>query len=432
MSAKPRSSQPRLSFFEEFVRRESSGGIVLVVVALVAFLWANSPWAPSYFNLLQIKLSLGLGSWIELDKPLMLWVNDGLMAIFFLFVGLEIKRELLAGELADRRAAALPIAAALGGMVVPAGIYWLVNRGGDGLAGWAIPMATDIAFALGVLALLGSRVPLALKVFLTALAIVDDLGAVLVIAIFYTENLDASKLLLALLLWAAALVYGRLGGHKLRIFLLLGLVVWYLMLKSGVHATIAGVLMAFTIPMTTKRDPQGVKRELAHLFRNNRFEEEQVDLTQLGEMVADAQSPLHELEHGLERWVAYGIMPVFALFNAGFALSPAVAFSDPVPLGSFLGLLAGKPLGILLFCWLAVRLGFATLPKTAVDWKAIAGTAIVAGIGFTMSLFIAALAFGDGALLDGAKLGVLSASVVAAVLGLAVLHRVLPKAASPR
>ncbi|MDY7095774.1 MAG: Na+/H+ antiporter NhaA [Acidobacteriota bacterium] len=416
-----------LSPFQSFVRSESASGILLVITAAVAFAWANSPWHEAYEHLKELSVSVGFGDW-GLDKHLIHWVNDGLMALFFLFVGLEIKRELLVGELSNRRAAALPIAAALGGIVVPAMIYAAVNWGGAGIGGWGIPMATDIAFALGIMSLLGDRVPIALKVFLTALAIVDDLAAVLVIAVFYTEGMLWSYLLISLGLWAAALVYARLGGHQLRVFAILGIVMWYFMLKSGVHATVAGVLLAMAIPMRRQMTPQQVKESLAELFLKKDFEHEEVEMEHLEGLVQKAQSPLHELEHDMAPLVAYVIMPVFALFNAGFTLSADASLAAPISLGAFLGLLLGKPIGVAGAAWLAVRTGAGALPSR-VSFRGILGAGFLAGIGFTMSLFIAALGFGGGAELDQAKLGVLAASVVSAFLGLAVLTWAYPKKA---
>lgn len=410
--------------FQSFVRSESASGMLLIAAAAIAFLWANSSASGVYETLKQVPVRVGVGSW-GLDKPLILWVNDGLMAIFFLFVGLEIKRELRTGELSDRRAAALPIFAAVGGMVVPALLYVLVAGHGEPAHGWGIPMATDIAFALGIMALLGDRVPVALKVFLTALAIVDDLGAVLVIALFYTADLAVAPLLGSLVLWLAALAYARSGGQRLRVFLILGVVMWYFMLKSGVHATVAGVLLAMAVPLQRQMAPSDIKTQLGAMFQKADFEQQEVELEHLERLVEKAQSPLHELEHTLEPWVAYAIMPVFALFNAGFTLSAEAGLTAPVSLGAFVGLLLGKPLGILATAWLAVRLKLASLPA-GVGWWVILGTGLLAGIGFTMSLFIAALGFGDGALLDQAKLGVLSASVVAALLGLGMLAWSLP------
>lgn len=414
-----------LTPFQSFVKSESSSGILLVVVSLIAFAWAVSPWGDAYEHLKEIPVGIEFGTF-HLEKHLLHWVNDGLMAIFFLFVGLEIKRELRVGELSSIRAAALPCFAALGGMVIPAGIYAAQTAGTDALRGWGVPMATDIAFALGIMALLGPRVPIALKVFLTALAIVDDLGAVAVIALFYTEDLSLAKLGLSLLFWGLAMAFSALGGRRLSVFALLGVVSWYFMLKSGVHATVAGVLLALAIPLGRELEPSEIKERLASLFRSDDFERGEVELEHVESLVNRAQSPLHELEHSLAPWVAFAIMPVFAFFNAGFQLSEEASLGSTISLAAFLGLVVGKPVGVVAFSWLAVRLGWARLPS-GVGWGAMLGAGLLAGIGFTMSLFIAALAFGQGGALDQAKLGVLSASVVSAILGLIVLARTLPK-----
>ena len=421
----PRKTTNRPSPFETFVRSESFGGFVLICASLLAFTWANSPWAASYFGLHEIRLGAFAGSW-ALEKTLLHFVNDFLMAVFFLMVGLEIKRELLVGELANPKARALPVMAAFGGMVVPALFYAAFNAGGEGAAGWGIPMATDIAFALGVMALLNERVPIGLKVFLTALAIVDDLGAVLVIALFYTASIDWASLGIALLLWAALLVYGLRQGRRLRVYLLVGLLVWYFLLKSGVHATIAGVLVALTVPMSRRLEPTDLRAKVQALFASKfHLDDSQSDLQEISRLVKKTKSPLHELEHAIAPWVAFAIVPVFAFFNAGFALG-ALHFTAPVSLGAFVGLLAGKPLGIFGSSWLAVKLGWAELP-TGTNWPAIFGAGLLGGIGFTMSLFVATLAFGEGNLDAQAKLGVFTASVVAAVAGLLVLRQVLPK-----
>jgi Na+:H+ antiporter, NhaA family len=414
------------TLFESFVRSESFGGVLLVVAAIASFLWANSSGGHFFTELKEMPIGFHFGEWFVLEKHLIHWINDGLMVIFFLFVGLEIKRELITGELADRRAAMLPILAAVGGMVTPALVYAVVNWGGDGLHGWGVPTATDIAFALGILTLLGKRVPLSLKIFLTALAIVDDLGAVVLIAIFYTDDLSLPFLGLSLGCWGLALLYNRRGGRDLQVYAVIGVLTWYFMLQSGMHATVAGVLMALAIPMRRARTPWEVKSAIGALFKHETFELEQVELDLLEELVDEAQSPLHELEHSLEDLVAYGIMPVFALFNAGFVLSADASLGAAISLGAFLGLLAGKVVGVMGACWLAVRLGFATLPRGS-SWMTMLGTSILAGIGFTMSLFIAGLAFSNPVRLDQAKLGVLSASIVAALAGLAVLAYSLPK-----
>ncbi|HET7479672.1 MAG TPA: Na+/H+ antiporter NhaA [Rubrobacteraceae bacterium] len=409
-----------LSPFEQFVHSESAGGISLIFAALVAFVWANSPWAPGYFALREITFGVGFGEW-RLEKPLLLWVNDGLMAFFFYLVGLEIKREVLVGELSAPRDAVLAVAAAVGGMILPATIYAAVNLGGEAIGGWGIPMATDIAFALGMMALLGDRVPLSLKVFLTALAIVDDLGAVLVIALFYTDEINTVNLLVTAVALALAFAYGRFGGRNLKVLAFFGVVVWFFVLQSGVHATVAGVLLALATPMKRKILPENLRDELRAGLERGEFEEVEVKVASLERVLGDAQSPLHRLEHLMHPWVAFLILPVFALFNAGVDLGGGAALTEPVTVGVVLGLIVGKPLGVLGFSWLATRLGIATLPR-GVGWSGMAGAGLLAGIGFTMSLFVGGLAFEENEnLLDGAKLGILSASVVAAILGLLVL-----------
>ena len=416
----------------EFFETEASGGIVLMIATAAALAWANSPLRESYDHFWHTYVGLSWGG-AALKLSLQHWINDGLMAVFFFFVGLEIKRELLTGELATARKAALPAMAAVGGMVVPALIYAALNLGGEGAPGWGIPMATDIAFAIGVLMLLGDRVPLGLKVFLTALAVVDDLGAVLVIAVFYTAQIHWTSLALGFGVLALLVVLGRLGLRRRAVFALLGVVVWYFFLKSGVHATVAGVLTALTVPHRVSRgrgemlsrldaiadDLQG--REDRNLTVYD--EHHEAALQEIHDAAEHAGSPLQHMEHQLAPWVAYGIMPVFALANAGVALSGGAirgVFADPVPLGIILGLVIGKQLGVFGFAWLAVRLGWANLPS-AVSWRLVYGAAALAGIGFTMSLFIAALAFPGAEILDRAKMGILLASVIAAGVGTAIL-----------
>jgi NhaA family Na+:H+ antiporter len=371
----------RLNLFQRFVASESAGGILLAAAAAFAFVWANTPFAPAYFHMKELALPLGHPS---LARSLEFWVNDGLMVIFFLLVGLEIKREVLVGELGGLRRAMLPVVAAIGGMVCPAAIYAAANWGTEGIRGWGIPMATDIAFALGVLSLLGRGVPASLKVFLTALAIIDDLGAVLVIALFYSEKLRLVGVGLSVLVVVACFAYGRLGGRRLSVFAALGVVLWYFVLTSGVHPTVAGVLLAMTIPLT-------------------------------------ADSPLHRLEHGLAPWVSYAILPVFALMNAGVTLRGDAAVVSGVTAGVALGLFVGKPLGIAGFSWLAARAGVVCLPNGA-GWRSMIGIGLLGGIGFTMSLFINTLAFPHSPLLDQAKVGVLATSAIAAAAGLLVLR----------
>jgi NhaA family Na+:H+ antiporter len=407
-----------LSPFEEFVKSESAGGVTLIAAALVAFAWANSPWAPTYFAMREIHLDVTVAGF-GLDKPLLLWVNDGLMVLFFFLVGLEIKREILVGELSEPRDAALAVAAALGGMIVPAAIYAAINWGGEGIDGWGVPVATDIAFALGMLALLGDRVPLTLKVFLTALAIVDDLGAVLLIALFYTDEISVSNLALSVVVLAIAYAYGRLGGRNLKVFGVLGVLVWFFVLQSGVHATVAGVLLALSIPLRRKIPPENLRDELRAGLEAEKFEEVEVKVANLERVLGNAQSPLHRLEHMMHPWIAFLVLPVFALFNAGVDLGGGSVL-NPITAGVFLGLLVGKPVGVLLFSWLSTRLGVASLPE-GVGWRAMVGAGFLAGIGFTMSLFVGGLAFDGGGLLDQAKLGVLSASVLAAAAGVSLL-----------
>jgi Na+:H+ antiporter, NhaA family len=412
---------------QEFIRTESASGVLLIAAAALAFAWANSPWAGTYFTVLDIPVGVGFGAW-SLQKPLLLWVNDLLMAGFFFVIGLEIKREILVGELAGWQRASLPAAGALGGMLVPALIYVAFNPGEPASRGWGVPMATDIAFALGVLALLGQRVPLSLKVFLLALAIVDDLGSVLVIALFYTAEVNGASLLISLLVWGGALAYGRIDGERPLVFALLGLVMWYFMLKSGVHATIAGVLMAMAVPLRHKVSTQALQSELRALAsQGGGFEQVEMVIGRLEEVLGKAHSPLHSMEHALAPYVAFLVMPVFAFFNAGVAVGGGEgALISAVSLGAFVGLLVGKPIGVAGFVFIAVLSGLTRLPD-GTSWSAMVGVGLLAGIGFTMSLFIANLAFAEQALLDQAKIGVLAASVVASLAGLGFLSRALPR-----
>ena len=425
----PSPFQRILSPFSRFARTESSGGIVLIACAVIAIAWANSPWAESYHHLWETELSVRWGSQ-ALTYSLHHWINDGLMAVFFFLVGLEIKREFLVGELASARRAALPIAAALGGMVVPALIYTAVNVGGEGQRGWGIPMATDIAFALGVLALVGRGVPTSVKVFLLAIAIVDDLGAVLVIALFYTADIAWGALGVGALVLAALVLANRLGVRSPLMYVGLGLALWVAFLLSGVHATVAGVLLAMTIPARTRIDTteflDGGRRLLDHFdvageegpnVLTNKGQ--QAAIQQMENLCEGAQAPLQRIEHELHHWVAFGIIPLFALSNAGVHLGGnlASAFTHPVTLGVTLGLVIGKPIGITLFAWLAVKTRMAVLPD-GIGWRAIGGVAMLGGIGFTMSLFISALAFPAHPELDEqAKIGIFAASVVAGLLG---------------
>ncbi|WP_145567572.1 Na+/H+ antiporter NhaA [Yersinia aleksiciae] len=383
------------NIIRQFLRQEAAGGLILIFAAIVALLMANTPLQGIYQSFLDVPVSVKVAS-LDISKPLLLWINDGLMAVFFLVVGLEVKRELMEGSLAGRDKAVFPAIAALGGMLAPALIYLLFN-GADEVTrqGWAIPAATDIAFALGVMALLGNRVPTGLKVFLLALAIIDDLGVIIIIALFYTHEVSVQALGIAA---AAIALLGYMnwrGVGKTSAYLLVGLVLWVCILKSGVHATLAGVIVGFMIPLHTK----------------------------------DKRSPSESLEQGLHPWVAYLILPLFAFANAGVSLQ-GVSFSgltSLLPLGIASGLFIGKPLGIFIFSWLAVKLGIAKLPD-AINFKQIFAVSVLCGIGFTMSIFIASLAFegADLALTTYSKLGILLGSTAAAIVGYSLLRLALP------
>ena len=415
---------------QAFVRTEASGGIVLLAATVVALAWANSPWDESYFDLWQARLSLDLALF-RIDEDLGHLVNDGLMAIFFFVVGLEIKRELLHGELASPRKAALPVAAALGGMIVPALVYSVFNAGGDGARGWGIPMATDIAFALGALALLGRRVPFSLKVFVLALAIVDDLGAIAVIAVFYTDSIAWEPVAWAAAVFVVIFAANRAGLRSVDVYVALGVVFWMAVLKSGVHATLAGVALAAITPArpyySAERFEPDARALLDRLIGEGGSEADessrQDTLLQFERLSRESASPLDRLEHLLHPWVSYLIVPLFALANAGIALSGSAirdAVSSDVTLGVVAGLVIGKPLGILAASWLVLRLGWAQLPAN-VRMGHIVGAGLLAGIGFTVSLFIAGLAFDDAKLIADAKLGILGASLLAGICGFVYL-----------
>jgi NhaA family Na+:H+ antiporter len=417
------------SAFQQFFKTEAAGGAVLVACTCAALLLANSGWSADYHALWATPLAIGVGEH-ELSLTLHQWINDGLMAIFFLLVGLEIKRESLAGELASPRQAALPIAAAVGGMIVPAAIYLLASGGGDGARGWAIAMATDIAFALGALAIVAPHAPPGLKVFLAALAIVDDIGAVLVIAFFYTGDISWHAIEMAGLCLVALAVLNRLGVRWLTPYLTVGLALWFFVHESGVHATVAGILVALAIPVRTRLNASEYSATARGLL--DEFDRTEtgdgVVLTSKGQQEAifalertsdQATAPLLRLEHGLHGLSAFAVMPLFAFSNAGVTFGGLSV--DQVTLAVFFGLAVGKPLGITAAALLAVRSGLAALPQ-GVTWTALHGCAWLGGIGFTMSLFIATLAFEGTPLLDSAKVGILAASAVAAVAGASVLR----------
>jgi NhaA family Na+:H+ antiporter len=422
-----------LAPFRSFASSSVSGGLLLVGAAIVALLWANSPWADSYEALWSTELSIGLGDW-TISASVLHWINDALMAVFFLVVGLEIKRELLVGELASVRSATLPIAAAVGGAVLPALLFLAIVGGGDAGRGWGIPMATDIAFALGILALVGARAPLGLRIFLTALAIADDLLAIGVIALFYTSDLSLQALGAAGLVLVALLVANRLGARRPVVYGALGVALWLAVYASGVHATVAGVLLAFTIPARTRLDPDAFVRDARALVddfeartiggEDGGIEEHHAAMWELEDVTEKAQAPMLRIEHTLQAWVAFLIVPLFALANAGVAVRGDLGrmLQEPLTLGVLVGLVVGKQIGIALAAYAVVRLGFASLPH-GVGWRHVYGVAWLGGIGFTMSLFIAGLAYGTGPELDLAKVGILAASIVAGTGGYLILRR---------
>lgn len=427
-----------LSPFEQFLRRTTAGGIVLIIITILALGLATVLGAEVIGHFWERPFTLSGGDGFRLELSWGHWVNDGLMALFFLLVGLELKREILVGELSSLKDAALPVAAAVGGMLVPALIYAAFNAGSPTASGWAIPMATDIAFAVGILVLLASRVPKNLIIFLTALAIADDLGAVLVIAIFYTPSLDLQALGGAATLLVVLLLFNRAGIRHPLPYALAGLLLWYSLHASGIHATLAGILLALTIPARPARTPAEFERRVAELqaaFRADRRDDETPDdplsnsrMASIAEAMEQSavavQSPLQRIEHSLTPWVTFVVIPIFALANAGIDLGSvawAQALPSSVTIGVVMGLVFGKFVGISLFSWIAVRLGVARLPS-GVLWRHLMGAAWLAGIGFTMSIFIAQLAFFNQEIVEQAKLGILLGSAVSATLGLSWLY----------
>jgi len=414
--------------FVRFARMGAAGGIVLLASTIAALIWSNSPWQHSYHALLETKLTIGFGSFVVSENRHH-WINDGLMSLFFFLVGLEIKREFLIGELSSLRRAAFPFIAALGGLIVPAIIYISLAGGPHFSRGWAIPISTDIAFTLGLLTFLGSRVPASLRVFVTALAIVDDIFAVAIIAIFYTSEIEYVSLAIGLGGVVLSLIANFLGIRKPVVYALIGVVVWWAVLNSGVHATIAGILLAFTIPANTfLKKSEFLEQSRWLLGRleaapDHSFEEHSI-LHTLERKAEQADSPLHRIEHGLQPWISFLVMPLFALANAGVDVTHNLigALKHPVSFGILFGLFAGKPIGIWLCSFLAAKTGLVT-PPANVSWNQMFGAAWLCGIGFTMSLFVAGLAFDDDALLSVSKIAILGASVAAAVGGCIVLVR---------
>jgi len=426
-----------LTPFEEFIHRQTTSGLLLMAMAILALVLANGPMVSAYEHVVHTLVSLGIGNW-TLEMSLHHWINDGLMALFFFVVGLELKREMLVGELASPRNVALPIAAAVGGMVVPALIYFAINPDGDAALGWGIPMATDIAFAIGALALLASRVPRALITFLVALAIVDDLGAVMVIAVFYTDTIALAPLVIAGGLFALLLVFNLSGIRKTMPYFIVAVLLWYALLQSGVHATLAGILGALAVPATPKYNPERFSEHVKELMRRFDVSHQpgksimtndalRAVVQTLENGVSSVEAPLQRLEHTWHMPVAYVVIPIFALVNAGIPLasgSLGVTLTHPVTLGVSLGLVLGKFIGITGASWLVLKLGVAELPKDT-RFTQIAGVSLLAGIGFTMSIFVAQLGFdGRADLLLMAKTGILIASLLAGISGFIWLYLV--------
>lgn len=424
--------------FSDFFHTESAGGIMLILSTVIAMIWANSPWSETYFAIWETKLTLALGDF-GISKPLSLWINDGLMAVFFFLVGLEIKREVMAGELSSFRKASLPFFAAVGGMVIPVAVFFLFHGSNPGRDAWGITMATDIAFSLGILTLLGSRVPLGLKVFLTAFAIVDDIGAVIVIALVYSESIILPPLGIAAVLLVLLMVLNLINVRATWLYLVVGVVVWYFFLKSGLHPTVAGVLVAFTIPVRNllgvqlflgrfQQAASKVADRLAVPGSDPFFPKDDIHL--LEKIQADitrVKPPLQRLESRLHGFIAFFVMPLFALANAGVDLyGKNIDLFSGLSLSIVAGLVLGKTLGIFSFSWLSIRSGLANMPE-GVNWSLLLGAGMLGGIGFTMSLFITELALTEGPLIDDAKIGILLASLVAGVAGYFYLRRTLMK-----
>lgn len=429
-----------LTPFDEFVHGQTTSGLLLMASAVIALLLANSALADFYNHVTHTLIGLNIGEW-KLEMSLHHWVNDALMAVFFFLVGMELKREILVGELSDLRKAALPIVAAIGGMLVPAALFFFMNPDGDASRGWGIPMATDIAFAVGALVLLGNKVPKTLVTFLVALAIVDDLGAVLVIALFYTKELVPMWLGVAALIVAVLVFFNFIGIRRAIPYFLVAVLLWYALLQSGVHATIAGVLGAFSVPARPKYDPSlfvSRLRELVERFKEGLDSGKNIMTNHQLQAVAQSletdvnyvQTPLQSLEHHWHVPVAFFVIPIFALFNAGVPLqfeSWSAVLSNPIVLGVTLGLVVGKFVGIVGASWIFLKLGLSQLP-TGVKFNQLAGVALLAGIGFTMSIFVAELAYAPHPdYLVMAKVGILSASLIAGVMGYVWLWMVANK-----
>ena len=420
-----------LTPFQKFVKIESLSGILLFGATVIAMIWANSGYSDSYQALWQLNLGISAENF-KLAKPLMLWINDGLMTVFFFLIGLEIKRELLIGELNTMKKAAFPLIAAIGGMLFPLAVFLVFNSSPETAHGWGIPMATDIAFTLAIVRILGKRVPLSLKIFLTAFAIVDDLGAVLVIAIFYSSGIDWLLILYAMIPLALLFFLSYRGVYFKYLSIGIAIVVWYLFLKSGIHPTIAGVLMAFTIPIRQRIDMEDFTESLANITARFKqtdrdylpilSKEQMEQMDDLEDLAEKFNSPLQRLEHGLHGWVAYFIMPIFALANAGVVFSADMDLDTLIIRNIAIVLFVGKGLGITLFSFLGIKLKIAALPE-GINYGQIIGVAILAGVGFTMSIFVANLAFiGNPVFIDSSKVGILIGSVVSGIVGFIILR----------
>jgi NhaA family Na+:H+ antiporter len=437
-ASEPSAGKQKHGIFQRFLHSQVAGSVVLLACTILALIWANSPAGDSYRELTHTYVGVSFGEH-SFKLSLQHWINDLLMAVFFFVVGLEIKREMVLGELSSFRKAILPVTAAVGGMVVPAAIYLMFNIGGKGGAGWGIPMATDIAFALGILAIFGKRVPLGLKVFLTALAIADDMGAVLVIALFYTEQVSLKALIVAGVFLLLLLVASRANVRRVGVWAFLLIGVWLAVFASGVHATVAGILVAMVVPVRARMDPhkfvETVEANWRKLDMSKLTQESMVSnndqyeaLRTIDLAATDMLPPGLVLERYLHVGQAFLILPLFAFFNAGVKIGGDYLelLSNPISLGIILGLVLGKQIGVFLFSWLAIKTGRAALP-TGVSWGQMWGVSCLAGVGFTMSLFISELAFEDPELVSEAKIGILMASLIAGVLGYLVLTRALPR-----
>lgn len=420
-----------LSPFQKFIKIESLSGILLLVATLVALIWSNTSLSDSYNALWDYKIGITTDNF-ELNKPLILWVNDGLMAIFFFLIGLEIKREFLIGELNSPKKLAFPLVGALGGIIVPVVMFIVLNENPETLKGWGIPMATDIAFSLAILNALGKKVPLSLKVFLTAFAIVDDLGAVLVIALFYSGTIKVSLLGIALVLLAIIYFLSYKGYYFKFLVIVLAVVIWFLFLKAGIHPTLAGVLLAFSIPIRQKINTHEFIDNLVSITNNIKqaavlkkpiLSKEQInEIDDLEEWASKYQSPLQHLEHSLHDWVAYLVIPVFALANAGVAISDMATIDTALAINIALCLVLGKSVGITALIWLAKKVKLIAIPSD-LTYSHIIGVSFIAGIGFTMSIFIAGLAFADNiTYINSAKIGILAGSLIAAIIGYLILR----------